>query len=535
MTALRPYQRQAIDSLLQYWENGGGNGLVEMATGVGKSVVIAAMVKELLEQYPTLRILMLVHVRELVGQNLQALLRLWPQAPVGLNSAGLGRRDTNHQVLFASIQSIYKKGKSLGVRDLVLVDECHLMPHDGEGMYRRLLSDLDAPDGMRVAGFTATAYRLSSGRLDEGKGRLFDKTVYSYGIAQGIEEGFLSPLIGKATATAIDVSGVSRRGGEFVSGALESAVDKDWITKAAVDEIIQFGVNRRSWLAFCSGIKHANHVADEIKSRGISCEVVSGETPTAQRDRILRDFKAGRIRCLTNAMVLTTGFDAPEVDLIAMLRPTLSPGLYVQICGRGTRLAQGKENCLVLDFAGNVKRHGPVDAIEVKGKGAGKGESVDSVKAKECPNCKSLVALASRTCPVCAFEWPFKEEAPKHEATADASSSILSKGAPAWIDVDAVRHYVHRKDGSPDSVRVEYHCGFTTHKEWVCFSHQGMARSKAEMWWKRTAGTAIPRTTEEALTRVKECRRPVAIQVRPSGRYFEVVGRRYPELAEAAE
>src|SRR6185312_8107719 len=150
------------------------------------------------------------------------------------------------------------------------------------------------------------------------------------------------------------------------------------------------------------------------------------------------------------------------------------------------------------------------------------------------PGCFNLVALNARECPTCHYVWPLKEEPPKHEATADANSAILSKGAPSWVEVDSVNYYTHRKDGSPDSLRAEYHCGFTIHKAWHCFSHQGFARQKAEGWWNRSAGTLVPKTTEEALNRVQECRSPSSIQVRPNGKYFEIVGFKYPPLQVAA-
>lgn len=532
MTELRPYQREAIDAILAYWGQGGGNPLVDMATGTGKSVVIATLVRELLQSYPDLRVLMLVHQRELVSQNAAALLRSWPQAPIGINSAGLGRRDWNSKILFSSVQSVFRHAAKLGQRDLIIIDECHLVPRDGNGMYRTLFANIIAPDGYRVAGFSATPFRMDSGRLDKGDDKLFDKIVYSYGIARGIEDGYLTPLVSKATATALDVSGVAKRGGEFVAGALEIAVDKDWITRAAVDEIVRFGEPRKSWLVFCSGVSHAQHVAAEIAGRGISAAAVTGETPGSERDRLIRAFKAGQIRCLTNAQVLTTGFDAPAVDLIAMLRPTLSAGLFVQICGRGTRLADGKTNCLVLDFAGNTKRFGPVDIIEI-GSGDGRAEEKGEPLAKECPNCASLVALAKRQCPDCGYEWP-ERIVPKHDAVADAESSILSKGAPSWVAVDTMRCYRHEKPGSPPTMRVEYHCGFVVHREWVCLGHQGFARQKAERWWLRMGGAPIPRDADEALRRATELRTPSAIQVRPSGKYFEIVGRRFEQQEEAA-
>ena len=534
MIQLRPYQRAAINSVVDYWQTGGGNPLVDLATGTGKSLVIATLTKDLLSTFPDMRVLMLVHVRELVAQNAQALLRYWPDAPLGINSAGLGKRDFHHRVVFASIQSVYRKAQSLGRRDLVLIDESHLVPSAGNGMYRTLLEGLRkiTPD-LRVAGFTATPYRLDSGRLDDGEDRLFDRIVYSYGIGEGIADGYLSPLVSRASQTEIDVSNVQRRGGEFVPGQLEKAADR--ITKQAVAEMVSFGENRRSWLVFCSGVDHARNVRDAVREHSISCETVHGETPIGERDRIIRAFKSGQIRCLTNAQVLTTGFDAPQVDMVVFLRSTLSTSLYVQICGRGTRLSDGKDNCLVLDYGGNIRRHGPVDAVSVMPKNS-KGDddgkvSVDSVRAKECPECQSMNHISAITCTVCGYEWP-REAKPSHDAQAEAQVGILSteQVPPQMVPVVDWQFGRHEKFGSPDSVRVTYLAGLNTYYEWLAFEHGGYAKQKACQWWTSHGGsTPFPSTVTDALDRIDELAMPATISVKPRGKYFDIVGRSFTE------
>ncbi|TPK59054.1 MULTISPECIES: DEAD/DEAH box helicase [unclassified Mesorhizobium] len=543
MISLRPYQNEAIASILNYWAGGGGNPLVDLATGTGKSLVIAKLTRDLLDQFPSLRVLMLVHQRELVEQNFRALLKAWPDAPVGIYSAGLGKRDAHHRITFASIQSVFRKAKALGRRDLILIDEAHLVPTAGNGMYRSLLDGLrDATPDLRVAGFTATPYRLDTGRLDAGGDRLFDETVYSYGIGAGIKDGFLSPLVSKAGHAEVDVTNVARRGGEFVPGALENAADA--ITAAAVKELVAFGQNRRSWLAFCAGVRNAERTRDEIRSYGITCEMVSGETPLGERDSIIRRFKAGEIRALTNAQVLTTGFDAPGVDLIAMLRPTLSTSLFVQICGRGTRLAPGKTDCLVLDFAGNVRRHGPVDAVSVgPRKGAAGGDDdgkveVGSVRAKECPGCQSMAPLNASSCIVCGHEWPVTEK-PRHEAVAEAEVGILSTEAvaPTMIPVVDWRMDRFMKSGSPDSIRVTYFAGLGTYTELLAFEWTGKWRNHACQWWVNHQGAApFPATVAEAIDRWAdgELVMPATISVkpRPGTKYTDIVARSFAPVAK---
>jgi len=546
MTTLRPYQREAVDAVLTYWQSGeAGNPLVDLATGTGKSVVLATLMRELMEGWPLMRILCLVHVRELVSQNYQQLIRLWPQAPAGINSAGLGRRDSQQPIIFASVQSVFRNPEKLGRRDLVLVDEAHLTPQGGDGMYHQLLAGLRrmSPD-LRVMGCTATPYRLDSGRLDKGEGRFFDRIVYSYGIAEGVEDGFLSPLTSKGMKAEINVANVAKRGGEFISGALEAAADDAELIKGAVDEIMLHGKDRRSWLLFCSGVDHAHHVCAEIQSRGIRAETVTGDTPKAERDAILSGFKAGHIRAVCNMSVLTTGFDAPNVDLIAMLRPTLSTGLYVQMLGRGTRLAPGKGNCLVLDFSGNVRRHGPVDMIDVGGKAKKPGDAdevaakVDSVRAKECPMCASLNALRAAQCVDCGYEWPV---AAKHDSRADTVDVMSGMKRDGWVPVRDVSYYRHIKRGdihAPPTLRVTYGVGVSAVNQWWCFSHPtgSMPQRKAAAWWLEAGGKMpIPFTVDEALERQHELSMPDAIRYRKADSGFnEVIGRRYTKQKENA-
>ena len=1214
---LRDYQRSALDAVLRYWGEGGGNPLIDMATGLGKSVVVANLAR-LIETYPQMRVLILVHVQELVEQNFRALIRMWPQAPAGIYSAGLGRRDAHHQITFASIQSVYRKARALGPRDLVLVDECfvagtpiatpfgdraiedirpgdmifnargvgvveaartsvstdlyqvelsdgrriqctgnhpffangewtearrlekgdrlfglkdmpelrrelstldqaerrwigrkrdeavclgkaevlldlvlegsrqpdggrndarsgecdvaapeawaaspgrqwarsnsastdacfcagagvgrgiyrvsgpgswkrisnelqnrsgapdadgcdrnrraitqrqasgnrrkkgcvadvvrvarvsnikcdggepvfnlqvsghpsffahgvlthncHLVPSSGAGMYLTLFSALREmrPD-MRVAGLTATAYRLDSGRLDQGDGKLFDEIVYHYGVGEGVDDGWLAPLTCRAASIEIDVTDVARRGGEFVPGALEAAADRDDLTRAAVTEIVKRGQDRRSWLIFCSGVKHAAHVCQAIQDAGFAAGVVTGETPKADRARMIEDFKTGRLRALTNAQVLcldeeteiltsdgwvgidgmtmthkvaswafdgsitfvepklivrrpmgasetfvgvdgarnsirvtgnhrmvvcdgeqweiksaesiagervvlpvsgyaspailtpamsvvprktidarvralsyvnrqrgmdadkaraqastdvaarasmaprnpcdlsldecafigfwlgdgtlsprcefsqskvypkiiewfdglltrlnfghsradypstsqlpfgfvrwsiargtggasqaraagyfsvepylvksgspllwglnaqqygallhglwmadgnhgdgecassrgtyvvgaqgelydllqaigacrgyrltktpiaernpkhskqwrlswricskvelvrdrlemeplaarrsgervwcvtsvtgniitrrrgkvvvtgnTTGFDAPQTDLIAFLRPTLSTGLYVQMLGRGTRpvyppgfdpngatqaerveaiAASTKPNCLVLDFAGNVRRHGPVDAVvttDKKKRAAGEDlevkAKIDSVRAKTCPTCMTLLGLAATACTTCGYEFPAPE--PKHEAKPDEEIALLSRDLkPAPVLEYPVVNWMaqrHEKIGSPPSMRVTFYAGLAAYSEWICFEHAGFARHKAEKWWlEHSGGMPLPGTVDEALRRFGSLRQPAAIFVKREGRFDEIVARRF--------
>jgi DNA repair protein RadD len=524
---LRPYQQAAIDSLYAYFGEHSGHPLVVIPTAGGKSLVMAAFIKGVLEAWPDQRILVVTHVRELIAQNFAELVGLWPLAPAGIYSAGLGRRDITARILFAGIQSIHKRAYAVQQCDLVLIDEAHLIPATADTMYRRFLDTLARLNPqLKVIGFTATPYRLDSGMLHQGRNALFTDIAFEVSVRQLIDDGYLCPLVSKAAETRLEVEGVGLRGGEFIARQLQAAVDLPAITDAAIDEVASLGRDRRSWLVFCSGIEHAGHVADAIRARGFTAATIFGDTAKVERDRTIAAFKRGELRALVSMGVLTTGFNAPNVDLIAMLRPTNSTGLYVQMAGRGTRLAPGKTDCLVLDFAGNVARHGPIDAVQPRRPGDGQGEA----PVKVCPHCRSIVATAVRVCPDCGHAFP----PPAAKVAASASTlAILSSGKPQWLAVDDIAYRRHDKaDGRP-SLRVEYRCGLVRHREWVCFEHSGYPRQKAVTWWlRRTADLAVPMTVAEALRHVDRLAKPSAIAVRPSGRFSEITSHRFAACSE---
>lgn len=527
MLQLRPYQRAAVDALFAYWREEGGSPLIVLPTGAGKSLVLGTICKELIEGWPDMRVLIVTHVRELILGNFKELLNIWPFAPAGIYSAGVGRRDARSQIIFGGVQTIANKTREIGHIDLVMVDEAHLMPRKSETQYGQLLAGLRAinPD-LKLVGLTATPFRLGEGLLHEGDGALFDDICYELPIGDLIDGGFLVRPISKGMATTYDVSGVGKLGGDYKQNALQAAVDKDELTRAVVDEIVAYGRDRRAWLCFCSGVEHAHHMRDEIRSRGFSCEAIDGTTPTGERDRILEDFKAGRLRCVTNNSVMTTGTNVPIIDLVAFCRPTQSAGLYVQMAGRGLRLHPGKENCLFLDFAGVVRKHGPIDAVAPPNARSGSGEAPIKVCPPDAGGCGSLVHASVRQCPDCGYEFPI-DDTPKISRQAE-DVPMLSKGEATWRPVTKRSFRFHEgKNGKPPSVKVVYQCGLTAINEWLCFEHTGYAQSKAHRWWAHHNGRRpFPQTVLEALERQNELAATAEISVRPDGKYWTVVAHR---------
>jgi hypothetical protein len=248
---------------------------------------------------------------------------------IGIYSAGLKTRDTSSPVIVAGIQSVASKPYALGAFDVVLIDEAHLVPLSDDTSYRKVIKALRTQNPhVRFIGLTATPYRLNTGLLHRGKNPLFTEIAYDVPVRDLIEQGYLCPLISKATIRRLDTTGVATRGGEYVAGALERAVDQEDVTNAIVDEMCRLFAGRNKWLVFCAGVQHAEHVAVALVLAGIAAAPVHGTLDPETRAARLRDFKEGKLRALTSMDVLTTGYDEPAIDAIALLRPTKSAGLY---------------------------------------------------------------------------------------------------------------------------------------------------------------------------------------------------------------
>lgn len=522
MIALRNYQREAIDSLYAYFQENSGNPCISIPTGGGKSLIIAQFLREIFEQWPDQRVLVLTHVKELISQNYAELISLWPEAPAGVNSAGLNRRDFGSSIVFGGVQSLHRHAYDLQRIDLVIIDEAHLVPRTANTMYRRFLGDLQKINPyLKIIGLTATPFRLDSGMVHQGDDALFSEISYEANVRTLIEQKFLVPPRTISGSAQIDTLDVGTRGGEFIPGQLQAAASDPETVELICNEIVGHGANRRGWLVFGCGVDHCVMLRDELRRRGISCESIFGETPAWERDAIVRAYKDQQIRCLSSMGVLTTGFNAPHVDMIALARPTKSTGLYIQIVGRGLRTFPNKDDCLVLDFGGNIARHGPIDAPNVKEPGKGDG----SAPFKLCPVCWLSWPTAIRTCS-CGYEFPEPETLIQLRP---AQERILQARGPEWIDVDRVSYVLHEKIDKPPSMCVGYHCGLLLYREWICLQHDGYARSKAVAWWQRRAPEVpVPDTIEQALNNSFALKQPTQICVRPSGRFFEIVGSRLP-------
>ncbi|QDT30906.1 DEAD/DEAH box helicase [Thalassoglobus polymorphus] len=467
-------------------------------TGGGKTIILSTIARDVTTHWGG-RCLILSHVKELVGQSAAEILEVDSTLDVGVYSAGLKRRETENAIITAGIQSVYKRAAELGPFNMVIVDEAHLIPPDGEGMYRTFLQDAAMVNPkFRLMGLTATPYRLSSG-LIYGEGEIFTEIAYEVGVRELIADGYLSPLVSKRV-TEFDDSGIRVTRGDYNASDMESSMLQT--VSEAVRETIGRTKDRNSVLIFSAGVSHAVEICNFLQSAGETVALITGDTDPAERDETIVKFKAGEIKYLVNVNVLTTGFNAPNVDAVVLLRSTLSPGLYYQMVGRGFRLFPGKRNCLILDFGGNVMRHGPVDQVNIGHGKKRKGEAGEA-PSKVCPQCQSENAAGRALCVDCGFAFPIQEK-PKHEAEADDVAPLSGEITEDVFEVHDTEFYLHTKMGAdetaPKTMRVDYMVSSgNSISEWICIEHDGFAGDKARKWWAERSRLPMPHTAADAV------------------------------------
>lgn len=526
---LRDYQKRSIDDLYSWLSSNKGNPCMVLPTGAGKSHIVAALCKDALQSWPSTRVLMLTHVKELIEQNSEKMRQHWPNAPMGIYSASVGKRQLGQPITFAGIQSVRNRSALIGHVDLVIVDECHLISHKDQGAYRELINALmDMNPDLRVIGLTATPWRLGHGRIDEGEA-LFDGLIEPVSIEELIHKGYLAPLRSKVTSHHLSTDGVKKRGGEYIERDLQKAIDTDAHNAAVVDEVIRLAGDRKMWLFFCAGVDHSLHIRDLLRAHGVTAETVHGGTPKAERERIINLYKSGQIKALTNANVLTTGFDAPDIDLIAMLRPTMSPSLYVQMAGRGLRPKAHTDHCLVLDFAGVVRQHGPITAVQPPQKAGSGGEA----PVKVCPECFEIVHMSAKRCE-CGHE--FASEAPKPKRFTLHNDDIMGLGA-LEMDVTGWMWSLHTSQRSgKEMLKVTYygHLSDKPVKEYLCINHEGRAGQMAMQSLYDIAQSCGARlgnckTLEDVANAMNDCVAPVMLEYRKEGKFHRVLKRQYQQ------
>ena len=316
------------------------------------------------------------------------------------------------------------------------------------------------------------------------KDHLLHSICYEAKVDALISDGYLCNLRSKVGESSPDLAGVRRQsGGDYIISSLSKVTNKGGLIESTVAEALRIiAIEKKSAaIFFCVDIEHCHAVSAELKKHGINAPAVTGNTKQDERDRIADGFKSGRIHAICNVNVYTEGFNATCVDTIVLLRPTLSAGLFSQMVGRGLRLHPSKGDCLVLDFAGCIEEHGPIDAL-----------GGEPVVLAVCGSCRESFSRVIRVCPQCGWEIPKREVERleqdekvkrKMHGTNASKRSILSK-QPETYSVTDIMLSRHCKPGSPDSIVVRYRCGVDFYREWICLDHPGFPGAKARSWWR---------------------------------------------------
>lgn len=524
--SLREYQSRSLAMLYDWLENNSGNPCVSLPTGSGKSVVIAELCKQAVTQWPETKILMLTRSKELIEQNYAKLRTIWPNAPIGIYSASVGRKELGEPITIGGPLSIINRLDEIGHVDLIICDECHDISHKDEGSYRKIINKLmEINPSMRVIGYTASPFRMGHGYITD-KPAIFHSIIEPVSIEELIYKGFLSRLRSKMPKFKISTDGVKKRGGEYIESELQKAVDTKDNNERMIDEVIQKAGDRKCWMVFCTGVKHAEHIASLLNEKGITSISVTGDMPKLEREKAIADFKLGKIKAVTNVNCLSTGFDHSEIDLLVMARPTCSPGVYLQQCGRGLRIAPGKTDCLVLDFAGVVEQHGPITAVRPPPK---KGDKQGEAPVKVCDNCQEICHLSVRVCPSCgeAFPEPVKPA---------LKLSYLDIMGLEGIDLEVTswtwRKHISRASGK-EMLSVSFYGGLSDPPvtEYLAVTHDGYAGEKsrrllAEIAHK--AGVTINYSASDLhqlAQQMTEGQPPSCIEFKREGKYFTVMKR----------
>jgi DNA repair protein RadD len=480
---LRDYQIQATQAVYNWFaHNKEGNPLVVLPPGSGKSVCMAELIRSAIQACPTQRILSLVNVQELIQQNHDKLKALYPAAPAGIYSAGIGIKEPRKQIVFAGIQTARNKAPILGYRDLIIVDECDSIPNKQEGVYHAFLDQMrQINPKLRIVGYTATPFRMKGGHLLNGD--TFHDIAFEVPIKQLIDQGYLCPVYTKAPEDKqVSMDGVRVTHGEYNQKAMEQRYMEGDVTALALRDAMNRSGDRKCYLVFCAGVDHAKMVHEMMQDMGMKGNVVCDKTHKTERAESIENLRNGKFDYLTNNAILTTGTDIPRVDCIIILRSMRSRRLYIQIVGRETRLHPDKQYALLLDYGGNVDRFGAIDqqpegrkAIEdAQDRGAPfkrcNEDNVDLEQWNDEP-CGGISHAKAVKCEICGAPFIEKE---KHGIEA-AHGALITPDIPEpeeW-EVTKVVFSVHFSNNTgKETLKISYYKGLIK----ICDEYKGLQK-----------------------------------------------------------
>lgn len=516
---LRYYQQDAYSAAIGSIKRK-KHPVLQLATGTGKSLIIAAVAQHYRERDQ--RVWVLTHVQELVKQNNETYYR-YARQQAGIVCSGLNRADFDAPVIFATIQSIINPALhgELPAPDLIIIDEAHRVPHQtGElGMYGRIFTRY--PSAARLA-MTATPWRTDNGLIygDDPERFWFNHLAYTYTVPQAVSDGYLAPLVGVETELQLELEDVTVND-DFSMDEVNDLQDAQWLEGVA-QSLLVFAKNRKHAAVYSPNVNGAMRAAAAIgRVTGRPVAILTGMMQKRDREDTLRRFKSGEIHFLCSVDTITTGFDFPALDCIVCLRPTVSSNLWVQIMGRGTRLHESKQNCLLLDFVGNLQRLGGVDMLEtyVREKNGVAGDPLLATPAERKPKRRVLPGVRAMV--------------PLDPMTGEQAND----GASLTVEVHAVSAVPikTRRDPNKPVLMIQYAC--TTVEgariDATLFVNTEEPRPSDYAFFKnRKLAVNLPALAGTLQWQVRGARTPQYVTARKSGRYWNVTAEHFQQPQE---
>jgi len=526
----------------------GHNPVGAFPTASGKSLVLCMLTDKYLSLNIDRDVLILSHESGILEQDLKALEEYFEEIEIGLYSAGLGSKKIQ-KITVAGVQSVWKKPELFENVGLVIIDEAHLVNTKDSGMYRCFLSNIKA----QCVGLTATPFRLSDGYIYEGETALFNNLAYdltsTVNYNKLVRRGYLSKMFSIGTKLKLDTNKLPKQGGDFKESAMSKRFNTEAITEIACTEMTM-AINERNLkkiLIFAIDIEHAENIARKMNQNGIKTIAIHSKS-SENKGSLIKKFKGNLYRCAVNVQMLTTGLDIPEIDLLGILRPTMSPSLHVQILGRLGRplfasgyditikkerlkaIANGGKPCgFVMDFAKNISRLGPINDVHVAEKKTKKGGGEAIMKV--CPKCKTEHFAVVKKCSFCGHEFVFKT---KLSAESEGGDVIAKKPRKVvtvvptgtWLDLEKIEYSIHSKKGKVSSLRVRYQSGILVFDKYICIDHGPRPRSIAKNWIKLHMEENVrkPKNLRELYMCRNDLKIPKRIHVaKGSMKFYEIV------------
>jgi DNA repair protein RadD len=513
---LRAYQNEAVSAAYDALSLK-KNPVLQLATGTGKSLIIAELAK--LYKAEGKRVWILTHVQQLVKQNAATYLKYTGER-AGVVCAGLNRKDTNESIIFGTIQSMNGVLSEMEDPDLIIIDEAHRVPHNhGEPtLYESILRRFSS--ALRVA-MTATPWRMDNGIIyGSGKEFFFDTLAYNYTVTKAVEDKWLCPLVGVETNIQLDVDNVSVSG-DFVQKEVAEAQTYDWL-QSVVNSLEKLAYNRNYLAVYCPTVKAAtwtNRLINNTTRR--KSALLTGNMTQEEREKVLSDLASGEISVICSVDMITTGFDFPALDCIVCLRPTLSSSLWVQIQGRGTRLHESKNNCLVLDYAGNLIRLGGVDMYETFYKQ--NGEKVDATEPQR-PYEKKPRTLYPGLTTILPID--------------PMTGTVAGNSSELEVPVHKVNAVVMRtRNSSQPMLMVTYTCSTPENARInaTMFINTSSPKDKDhEFFRRRRMAVSLPMPANRVSYLIKNAQLPKTVKVKKNGKYWNVITENFNSLRGAA-